>query len=95
MCVALVGKGEKDEGLWACDIASLLFPSDHLSLLLIKVRYSTLCWSLNFTYFQVVVLFMAGEHLDAISRLGDLIADAGVDPKLYVVQARETCPYIR
>ena len=44
---------------------------------------------------QAVVLFMAEEHVDAVSRMDDLIADSAdtfVDPTLYVVQAR--CLYI-
>ena len=41
---------------------------------------------------------MAGEHVDALSRMDDLINDSTdlwADPALYVVQARETCPYVR
>ena len=48
--------------------------------------------------FQVVVLFMAGEHVDAISRMDDLITDRTgllADPVLYVVQACEACPDVR
>ena len=48
--------------------------------------------------FQAVVLFMAGEHVDAISRMDDLITDSAglcTNPALYVVQARETRPHVR
>ena len=39
---------------------------------------------------------MAGKHVDAISRMNDLTTDSAdtlVDPAVYVVQARETCPF--
>ena len=36
---------------------------------------------------------MAGEHVDAISRMDDLITDVWADPVLYVVQAREMSSY--
>ena len=41
---------------------------------------------------------MAGEHVDAISRMNALIIDSAglvADPALFVVQAREICPYVR
>ena len=41
---------------------------------------------------------MAGEHVDAISRMYDLITDRTgllADPVLYVVHARGPCPYVR
>ena len=37
---------------------------------------------------------MAGEHVDATSRMDYIITDAWVDPALYVVQACERCPYV-
>ena len=46
---------------------------------------------------QAVVLFIAGKHVDAISRMDDLITDSTdlwADPALYIVQARETCPFV-
>ena len=95
-CVARVGKGEIRAGCRVCDIAFLRFPSDSVSLLLIKVLDSTHPWpSFNFFPFQAVALFMAGEHDDAISRMDDLTTEMCVDPALYVVQARGRCPYIR
>ena len=97
--MTLVNKGEKDRGCGVCDVAFLRFTSDHVSLLLlVKVRDSAQLWlSSNFSFFrfQVVVLFMAGKHVDAISRLDDFITDGWVDSALYVVQARETCPHIQ
>ena len=83
-----------------CDIAFQHFHSKHVTLLLlIKVDNSARPWSpLNFFSFQAVVLFMAGEHVDAMSRMDDLITDgtgSWVDPALYVVQARETYPHAR
>ena len=95
-CVVHVGNGETDEGCQVCDIAFLRCPSEHLSLfLLVKVRNSARPWSsFSFIPFQAVVLFMAGEHVNAMSRMNDLITDAWVDPALYVVQVRERCSYI-
>ena len=95
--MALVGKGEKDKGIRVCDIAFLHSPSDQLSLLLlIKVRDPAQPWSsVDFIPYQAVVLFMAGEHVDAISRMDDLITHMWAYPASYVVQERETCPYIQ
>ena len=95
--MTLVGKGEKDNAIRMCDIAFLHSPSDHLFLLLlIKVRDSARPWSsAHFIPYQAVVLFMTGEHVDAISRMDDLVAHVGAYPVSYVVQARGTCPYIQ
>ncbi|KAN0082753.1 hypothetical protein V8E55_008548 [Tylopilus felleus] len=57
--VAHVGKGEKDEAYRTCDIASERYHSAHVSFLLL---------------FKAIIVFMAGAHLDAISRVDDLIA---------------------
>ena len=49
----------------------------------------------QFFPFQAVVLFISGEHVDAMFRMGDLITerpDSWADPALYAVQARGTCP---
>ena len=43
---------------------------------------------------QAVVLFMAGEHDDAMSRMDDLITVRFFDPTFYVVQEREQCAII-
>ena len=37
---------------------------------------------------QAIIVFMAGEHIDAISRVDDLIATVSSNPVCYVVQAR-------
>ncbi|KAF8128156.1 hypothetical protein EV363DRAFT_1085280, partial [Boletus edulis] len=57
--VAHVGKGEKDKGYRACDIAFERFHSSHVTFLLL---------------IKGIIVFMAGEREDAISRLDDLIA---------------------
>ena len=80
-----------------CDIAFLYSPSDHLLLLLlIKVCGSAQPWtSFNFFPYQAVVLSIAGEHVDAISRIDDLIADSAntpVDAAVFVVQVRQLRP---
>ena len=99
-CVALIGKGEKDEGVRVCDISFQHFHSEHVTLLLlIKVCDFARLWSsFQLVPFEAVVLFMAGEHVDAISRMDDLITDGAslrADPALSIVQAREICPYVR
>lgn len=40
---------------------------------------------------QAVVLFMAGEHNDAMSRIDDLITTVFFNSTLHVVQVRECC----
>ena len=98
-CLALVGMGETDKGCGTCDMASLHFPSYHFSLFLIKVRDSAQPLSpSNFFCPQAVVLFIAGKHVDAMSRMDDLITDGTglwTDPSLYVVQVRGICPCVR
>ncbi|KAG6375175.1 hypothetical protein JVT61DRAFT_3383 [Boletus reticuloceps] len=71
--VAHVGKGEKQEGYRACDIAFERYHSNHVSFLLL---------------IKAVIVFMAGEHDDAISRLDDLIATVRSNSICYVVQAK-------
>ncbi|KAF8552626.1 WD40 repeat-like protein [Imleria badia] len=70
--VALIRKGEKAEG---CRVYDLVFRHCHRNevdfLLLIKA----------------VVLFMAGEHEDAVLRVGDLIATVSLKSIYFVVQA--------
>ena len=85
--VALVGKGEKHKAYRACDIAFDPFqPSCARFLLLIKVRVPLGYTSV--THFaQAIVVFMAGEHDDAISRLDDLIAMTYDNSICHVVQA--------
>ncbi|KAF8451913.1 hypothetical protein L210DRAFT_3638521 [Boletus edulis BED1] len=57
--VAHVGNGDKDKGYRTCDIAFAHFHSSHGTFLLL---------------IKAIIVFMAGEHIDAISRLDDLIA---------------------
>ncbi|KAF8553290.1 hypothetical protein OG21DRAFT_1267989 [Imleria badia] len=70
--VALISGGKKAEG---CRVFDLAFrhchPNEVDFLLLIKA----------------VVLFVAGEHVDAVSRVGDLIATVHFKSICYVVQA--------
>ena len=85
--VALVGKGEKHKAYRACDIAFDPFqPSCVRFLLLIKVRIPLSCISVAH-FAQAIVVFMAGEHDDAMSRVDDLIPVAYDTPICYVVQA--------
>ncbi|KAF8554548.1 protein prenylyltransferase, partial [Imleria badia] len=70
--VALVGKTEKHKAYRACDIAFDPFqPSCVRFLLLIKA----------------IIVFMAGEHDDAISRIDDIISMTYDNSICYVVQA--------
>ncbi|KAF8122246.1 hypothetical protein EV363DRAFT_1301321 [Boletus edulis] len=57
--IALVGKGERHNGYRACDIALARFHTSHVMFLLL---------------IKAIIVFMAGEHRDAISRVDDLIA---------------------
>ncbi|KAF8554675.1 hypothetical protein OG21DRAFT_1508679 [Imleria badia] len=70
--VALVSEGKRSE---ACRVYDLAFrhcdPTDVDLILLIKA----------------IVMFMAGEHRDAISRVDDLIATVHLNSICYVVQA--------
>ncbi|KAF8436821.1 hypothetical protein L210DRAFT_3547707 [Boletus edulis BED1] len=70
--VAHVGKGEKDKAYRACDIAFEHFHSSHVTFLLL---------------IKAIIVFMAGEHPDAISRVDDLIATVSFNSICYVVQA--------
>ncbi|KAF8551245.1 hypothetical protein OG21DRAFT_1487133 [Imleria badia] len=56
--VALVGKGEKHKAYRACDLAFEHAHSNHINFLLLV---------------KAIIVFMAGEHDDAISRVDDLI----------------------
>ncbi|KAF8546186.1 WD40 repeat-like protein, partial [Imleria badia] len=69
--IAHVGKGEKHKGYRACDIAFKHFHSHVAFLLLVKA----------------IIVFIAGEHRDAISRVDDLIATVHLNSICYVVQA--------
>ncbi|KAF8439762.1 hypothetical protein L210DRAFT_3645759 [Boletus edulis BED1] len=66
--IALVGKGEKGEGYRICDIAFARSRSSHVTFLLIKA----------------IIVFMAGERRDAISRIDDLIATVTSNSIYYV-----------
>ncbi|KAN0094862.1 hypothetical protein V8E55_003149 [Tylopilus felleus] len=70
--LAHVGKGDKDMAYRACDIAFEHFHSSHVTLLLLT---------------KAIIVFMAGEHRDAISRMDDLIATVPSNSTCYVVQA--------
>jgi len=56
--LALVGKGDKDDGYRTCDIAFAPFQSSHASFLLL---------------IKAIIVFLAGKHRDAILRTNDLI----------------------
>ena len=88
--VALVGNGEKHKAYRACDIAFERFHSTHVTfLLLIKVCVPcTRAWLPSDHIPQAIIVFMAGEHVDAISRVDDLIDTAEFKSMFYVVQAR-------
>jgi len=47
---------------------------------------SLVVWDLHFA--QAIIMFTAGEHVDAISRVDDLIATVRFNAICYVVQAR-------
>ncbi|KAF8555025.1 TPR-like protein [Imleria badia] len=70
--IALVGKGERDKGYRACDIAFERFHSSHVTFLLLV---------------KAIIVFMAGEHRNAISRVDDLIDTVHLNSICYVVQA--------
>ncbi|KAF8439815.1 hypothetical protein L210DRAFT_3540401 [Boletus edulis BED1] len=70
--IALVGKGEKYKGYQTCDIALVRFHSSHGTFLLL---------------IKAIIVFMAGEHCDAISRVDDIIAMVTSNSICYVVQA--------
>ncbi|KAF8551265.1 hypothetical protein OG21DRAFT_303087 [Imleria badia] len=74
--VALVGKGEKHKAYRACD-----FAFDHFLPSPVSLRFLLLI--------KAIIVFMAGEHDDAISRVDDLITMVGNNnSRYYVVQAR-------
>ncbi|KAF8554678.1 WD40 repeat-like protein [Imleria badia] len=70
--IALVGKGEGHEAYQACDIAFEHFHSSHGNFILL---------------IKAIIVFMAGEHRDAISRMDDLISTVHLNSICYVVQA--------
>ncbi|KAF8547410.1 TPR-like protein [Imleria badia] len=70
--VALVGNEERYKAYRACDIAFEQFRSSHVSFLLL---------------IKAIVVFMAGEHEDAISRVDDLISMIHFNSTCYMVQA--------
>ncbi|KAF8554674.1 WD40 repeat-like protein [Imleria badia] len=69
--IAHLGMGEKHEAYQACDIAFERFHSAHGNFILL---------------IKAIIVFMAGEHRDAISRLDDLIATVDLNSICYVVQ---------
>ncbi|KAF8430779.1 hypothetical protein L210DRAFT_3730379, partial [Boletus edulis BED1] len=70
--LAHVGKGERHKGYRTCDIASEHLHSSHHSFLFLT---------------KAIIVFMAGEHPDAISRLDDLIATFPSNSLYHTVQA--------
>ncbi|KAF8436056.1 hypothetical protein L210DRAFT_3550116 [Boletus edulis BED1] len=70
--VAHVGKGERHKAYRTCDIAFERFHSSHVTFILL---------------FKAIIVFMAEEHIDAISRVDDLIATVSFNSICYVVQA--------
>ncbi|KAF8551249.1 hypothetical protein OG21DRAFT_1445453 [Imleria badia] len=70
--VVLLGKGERHKAYRACDIAFEHSPSTHVSFLLL---------------IKAIIVFLAGEHDDAISRMDDLIDALHVKSTCYTVQA--------
>ncbi|KAF8555785.1 hypothetical protein OG21DRAFT_1460469 [Imleria badia] len=70
--IVLVGMGKRDKGYQACDIALKHFHSDHNTFILLA---------------KAIIMFTAGEHGDAISRVDDLIATVHLNSICYVVEA--------
>ncbi|KAN0078113.1 hypothetical protein V8E55_010170 [Tylopilus felleus] len=70
--IAHVGLGERYKGYHTCDIAFERFHSSHGTFIRLM---------------KAIVVFMAGEHQDAISRVGDLIDTVPFPSICYVVQA--------
>ncbi|KAF8555028.1 hypothetical protein OG21DRAFT_963279 [Imleria badia] len=64
--------GERDKGYQACDIAFEHFQSAHGTFILL---------------IKAIIILIAGEHRDAISRVDDLIAIVHFNSICYVVQA--------
>ena len=87
--MALAVKGEMREACRVCDIAFLHFHSNRIAMLLIKVGVlcNGTCFRSAFWLPQAVVLFVVGEHEDAISRIDDLLSAVDFNSTLYVVQA--------
>ncbi|KAF8123581.1 hypothetical protein EV363DRAFT_1356177 [Boletus edulis] len=69
--IAHVGNGEKNKGYSTCDIAFEHFHSSHVTFLLL---------------IKAIIMFMAGDHIDAISRLDDLVATIHFNSVCYTVQ---------
>ncbi|KAN0101131.1 hypothetical protein V8E55_001115 [Tylopilus felleus] len=72
MSLALVGNGEKHKAYRACDIAFQHCHSSHVPFLLLL---------------KAIIIFMAGEHDDAISRVDDVISTVHFSSICHVVQA--------
>ncbi|KAF8129297.1 hypothetical protein EV363DRAFT_1400038 [Boletus edulis] len=72
MSVALIGNGQKEEGCRVFDLAFRHCDSTDMDILLL---------------IKAVVLFMAGKHNEAVSRVGDLIPIIKFNAVYYVVQA--------
>ena len=87
--VSPVGNGKKLEAYRACDIAFEHCHSTYVSfLLLIKVCILVPGPSSAAHVSQAIVVCMAGEYDDAISRVKDLIASLHLNPICHVVEAR-------
>ena len=92
--VALVANGEKHKAYRACDIAFEYLHSSHICFfLLVKVCIPYTTWlssTAHMAHWQAIVVAMAGEYDDAISRIDDLMRTVQLDSICYVVQA---CAY--
>ena len=83
-----VSMGEKHKAYETCDIAFERFRLSHGTfILLIKVCVVQTCVPLLADTTQAIIMFMAGEERDAISRVDDLIATVHLNSMCYVVQA--------
>ena len=90
--LAHVGKGEKDEAYLACDIAFEHSHSSHISLpLSIKVGIPALGFRSTANPFQTIVMFVAGEHYNALSYMDSLTAAVRYDSTCHMIQARARC----
>ena len=92
--VALVGNGEKHKAYRTCDIAYVRSHPAHVTYLFL-IKVCILCTQRGYSasYIpQAIIVFMAGERDDAISRVDDLIDTVQFNSICYVVQARAHAP---
>ena len=90
--LALIGGGKKAEGCRVYDMAFRHYHTidvDFILLIKVCILRTVELGCPSATYLtQAVVVFMAGEHEDAVARVGDLIATVHSNSIYYVVQAR-------